>query len=159
LAAVPSPEDAFTLDPRLAADTLPLGRFPLSLLLLMNDATYPWCVLVPARAGIMEIHMLGVQDRNQLLAESCHLAERMAEGFSAHKMNVAALGNVVLQLHLHHVARFRDDPAWPGPVWGRAPRVPYDERGLAAFRERLLPTLKEGFRAEGPGPTPPTSRP
>jgi diadenosine tetraphosphate (Ap4A) HIT family hydrolase len=154
LAAVPSPEDGFSLDPRLAADTIRLGRFPLSLLLLMNDATYPWCILVPARAGIMEIHMLGAQDRNRLLAESCHLAERMAARFSAHKMNVAALGNVVPQLHLHHVARYRNDPAWPHPVWGRAPRVPYDTAGLAAFRERLLPALGEGFRAEGATPRP-----
>jgi len=142
------PEDGFALDPRLAADTLSLGRFPLSLLLLMNDATYPWCVLVPRRAGVTEIFDLAPADRAQLLAESCHLGERLKATFSAHKLNVAALGNIVPQLHLHHVARFRDDPAWPQPVWGRAPRVPYDLGGLAAFREKLLPALAEGFRAD-----------
>lgn len=142
-----SPEAGFSLDPRLAADTVPLGRFPLSLLLLMNDATYPWCVLVPRRAGIREIHQLAPGDRAQLLAESCHLAERLAARFSGDKLNVAALGNVVPQLHLHHVVRRRDDPAWPHPVWGRAPRVPYDEGEIAAFKARLSPVLEEGFRA------------
>ena len=141
-------EEGFALDARLAADTVPLGRFPLSLLLLMDDATYPWCVLVPRRAGVTEIFQLAPDDRAQLLAESCHLAEALVERFAAHKLNVAALGNVVPQLHLHHVARFRHDPAWPHPVWGRAPRVPYDGQGIAAFRERLRPALAAGFRAD-----------
>jgi diadenosine tetraphosphate (Ap4A) HIT family hydrolase len=149
---MPSPQDdsgaGFALDPRLAADTLPLGRFPLSLLLLMNDTTYPWCVLVPRRARVTEIFELGPADRAQLLVESCHLGQRMRECFAARKMNVAALGNLVPQLHLHHVARFSDDPAWPHPVWGRVPRVPYDFAGVAAFRERLLPALSDGFRAD-----------
>lgn len=153
------PEDGFSLDPRLAADTVPLGRFPLSLLLLMNDATYPWCVLVPRRAGVTELFDLAPADRAQLLAESCHLGERMVEHFAAHKLNVAALGNIVPQLHLHHVARFRDDPAWPHPVWGRAPRVPYDPGALAAFRERLLPALAEGFRPDGRDVRPASPRP
>lgn len=137
----------FRLDDRLAADTVVLGRFPLSLLLLMNDARFPWCILVPRREGVTEIHRLGADDRAALLAESCRLAERMQAAFGADKMNVAALGNVVPQLHLHHVARFRGDAAWPHPVWGRGPAVPYAPEALAAARRTVAEGLGGGFEA------------
>jgi diadenosine tetraphosphate (Ap4A) HIT family hydrolase len=135
----------FSLHPRLAADTLRLGRFPLSLLLLMDDARYPWLLLVPERADVREIYELGPADRAQLLAESCHLAARLAAGFGAHKLNVAALGNVVPQLHLHHVVRYRHDAAWPHPVWGRGNPVPYPKGALAEVRARVTGLLAEGF--------------
>ncbi|PLX84217.1 MAG: HIT family protein [Desulfuromonas sp.] len=137
----------FTLDSRLQNDTIPLGRFDLSLLLLMNDASYPWCILVPRRKEIREIYQLAPDDQRQLLWESSHLSERLATAFGADKMNVAALGNVVPQLHLHHVVRYRSDPAWPAPVWGRAPAVFYTPEGLREVRGKLAGLL-ENFREQ-----------
>lgn len=131
----------FSLDPRLCSDTVNLGRFPLSLLLLMNDSSYPWLILVPQREGAQEIYRLKPEDQLQLLRESSHLAATLAAVFAPDKLNIAALGNVVPQLHLHHVVRYRNDPAWPSPVWGKTPAVPYRPEQLAALRERLLPRL------------------
>ncbi|MCM2263874.1 MAG: HIT domain-containing protein [Desulfuromonadales bacterium] len=131
----------FALDPHLQRDTIVLGRFSLSLLLLMNDRTYPWLILVPQRPDLREIFELTPVDRQQLLDESCHLAETLAALFSPDKLNIAALGNLVPQLHLHHVVRYRNDPAWPAPVWGKAPAVPYRPEQIASFRTRLLPHL------------------
>lgn len=115
----------FELDPRLAADTTVLGDFVLSRVLLMNDSRYPWVILVPRQANLAEIYQLSKTDQQQLLKESSFVAEVMANNFSADKMNVAALGNVVKQLHIHHVARFNADESWPAPVWGRGQAVPY----------------------------------
>ena len=133
----------FTLDPRLEQDTLCLGAFPLSLLLLMNDSTYPWLILVPQRPEIREIYQLDPADQQQLLVESSHLAEVLAGLLHPDKLNIAALGNVVPQLHLHHVVRYRSDPAWPAPVWGKAPPVSYLPAQLGALRASLLPRLKD----------------
>lgn len=108
----------FELDPQLQNDTVVLGEFPLSLVLMSRDANYPWCILVPRRKGVYAVHHLAQEDRLQLMKESCHLAEVMADVFVPDRMNVAALGNVVPQLHVHHVARFKTDAAWPRPVWG-----------------------------------------
>ncbi|MBU0498656.1 MAG: HIT domain-containing protein [Gammaproteobacteria bacterium] len=102
----------------------------------MNDSRYPWLILVPRRQGLREIHHLDGADRLLLWDESCRVAEFMERRFQPDKLNVAALGNLVPQLHLHHIARFQDDPAWPGPVWGHSPFVPYaEEEGLALVRE------------------------
>lgn len=131
----------FTLESRLQDDTFALGRFPLSLLLLMNDRTYPWLILVPQREGIREIFELAPDDRQQLIEESSHLAATLATLFHADKLNIAALGNMVPQLHLHHVVRFRGDPAWPAPVWGKTPAVPYRPEQVETLREQLLPLL------------------
>ena len=139
---------AFELDPRLAADTVPLGQSPGCLLLLMNERRYPWLILVPRRAGVREIYELTPGERAALLEQSCVVAETLAREFSAHKLNVAALGNVVPQLHLHHVARFRGDPAWPGPVWGHSPREPYGADELEAVRQRMLSALRQVFPFE-----------
>jgi diadenosine tetraphosphate (Ap4A) HIT family hydrolase len=139
----------FILDPRLQNDTILLGHFPLSLLLLMNDCTYPWLILVPQRPDIREIYELPLPDRQQLLNESCHLAERLTALFQPDKLNVAALGNVVPQLHLHHVVRYRSDPAWPAPVWGKAPAAAYRPEQVAALRGRLLPRLTEFSASPG----------
>ncbi|QLH40278.1 MAG: HIT domain-containing protein [Defluviicoccus sp.] len=112
----------FELHPTLAADTRVVGGLSLSLLLMMDDATWPWVILVPQRASIREIHELSVADRAILIDEVAKVSEAMAMLFAPDKLNVAALGNVVSQLHVHVVARFRDDPAWPAPVWGRCRR-------------------------------------
>lgn len=136
----------FTLDPRLARDTFCLGAFPLSLLLLMNDSTYPWLILVPQRPAIHEIYQLAPADQQQLLVESSHLAKVLAGLLHPDKLNIAALGNVVPQLHLHHVVRYRSDPAWPAPVWGKAPAVPYLPTQVEALRTGLCPRL-ESFTA------------
>ena len=104
---------------RLAADCIRLGRLPLSHLLLMNDSNYPWFILVPARDGIREIYQLEAADRTLLLDESCALSEFIMDYYKGEKLNVAALGNQVPQLHLHHIVRYASDPAWPGPIWGK----------------------------------------
>ena len=131
----------FKLDSALAGDTLILGRFPLSLVLLSRDANYPWCILVPQRPDVREIHHLGEEDRMQLMRESCHLSEVMADLFVPDKMNVAALGNQVPQLHMHHVARLKTDGAWPNPVWGVQPAKAYTEEALQERASRLRSAL------------------
>jgi diadenosine tetraphosphate (Ap4A) HIT family hydrolase len=131
----------FTLHPQLAADTIILGQLPLSLLLLHKDSQYPWCILVPQRENIREIFQLDDLDRQQLMSESCQLAEVMNQVFCPHKLNIAALGNLVPQLHLHHVARFEHDPTWPQPIWGRLPPVEYTENALETRIQILLDAL------------------
>lgn len=122
----------FQLHPRLEQDCKEIGRFKLSRLLLMNDSQYPWCILVPEREDISEIYQLTTSDQQQLQQESCLLSEKMAELYDADKMNVAAIGNMVPQLHLHHIVRYRTDPAWPAPVWGSSEPIPYDKKQLKA---------------------------
>ncbi len=102
----------FKLDSRLAADTVDLGAFPLCQVLLMNDSHYPWFILVPRRSGATEIYHLTPSEQQQLMRESSYLAESLADLFAARKRNVAPLGNVVAQLHIHHVVRQEDDAAW-----------------------------------------------
>jgi diadenosine tetraphosphate (Ap4A) HIT family hydrolase len=133
----------FELHPRLKADTFALGDFPLCRLLLMNDAQYPWCILVPRREGAREIYRLHEQDQQQLLRESAQLSRAMMDAFSGHKLNVAALGNVVPQLHVHHIVRFPGDAAWPGPVWGRHAPRPY----AAAERAAVVASLRDHLPA------------
>lgn len=135
----------FTLHPQLAADTIHIGQFESSQLLLMNDSQYPWFILVPRFEGVTEIFQLDQDDRNQLMQESCWLSEALKDGFSADKINVAALGNMVSQLHIHHIARYREDPAWPGPVWGKLPAVAYSEEQLAECVGRLQRVLTSGL--------------
>jgi diadenosine tetraphosphate (Ap4A) HIT family hydrolase len=127
----------FSLDPRLQNDTFDCGRFPLCRLLLMNDSTYPWFILVPQREGIQEIHQLSDADRQQFWAESHQLSLWMENYFNFDKLNIAALGNVVSQLHLHHVGRCHGDPAWPGPVWGHRPAVPYSPEETDVLRSAV----------------------
>ncbi len=131
----------FELDPQLQADTVVLGQFPLSLVLLSRDANYPWCILVPRRKGVYAMHHLAEGDRQQLMKESCHLSEVMADLFVPDRMNVAALGNVVAQLHLHHVARFKSDAAWPKPIWGVVDAKEYSEADLKSRVSRLRSAL------------------
>jgi diadenosine tetraphosphate (Ap4A) HIT family hydrolase len=137
-------ETRFVLNPRLEADSTPIGRFSLCHARLMLDSRYPWVLLIPARSGVREIHELDRDDRYALIDESSAVASKMAVLFGAEKMNIAALGNVVSQLHVHHIARFERDPAWPNPVWGRFPSLPYDAESLririARLRDAFLET-------------------
>ncbi|MEG5265686.1 HIT domain-containing protein [Pseudomonas sp. JDS28PS106] len=139
----------FVLDSRLVQDTLPMGDFPLCRLLLSNDSNYPWFILVPRRASISEVFELEPVDQLRLWQETTVLAERLKEVFEADKLNVAALGNVVSQLHMHVIVRRRNDAAWPAPVWGRHPAVPYTEEQVDAIREKLKQVLTNDFRFEG----------
>lgn len=142
----------FTLDPRLDADCLPLGRFALCRLLLMNDTTYPWLILVPERVGISELFELDPADQAALTAETALVGRMLKALCAADKINIAALGNVVAQLHVHVIARFATDPAWPAPVWGRAPAQPYKPDAAARMRARVasaLDTLADGPGANG----------
>lgn len=136
----------FELDARLRADTIALGESALSLLLLMNERRYPWLILVPKRAGLSELFELTENERALLVEESAAVARSLSEGFKADKINVGALGNVVRQLHVHHVARYVGDPAWPGPVWGHSPREPYESSALASVRATLEAKLAGRFR-------------
>ena len=128
----------FYIHPQLEKDTFLLGRFPLSIALLMNDMNWPWIVLVPEREGAREIYDMYESDQVQLLRESASLARAMALGFAAEKMNIAMLGNVVPQLHVHHIVRHNNDPAWPAPVWGKLPARPYSP----AERDAMINKLK-----------------
>lgn len=136
-AAAGDREAGFVLDPRLEADTIHLGDLPLSQALLMNDARFPWLILVPRRAGASEIAALAEADAAALMGEIRLAARVLADIALPDKTNVGALGNVVTQLHVHVVARFRSDPAWPGPVWGHGARVPYPPHAAHALVERL----------------------
>ena len=127
----------FELHPQLAANTFRVGESDLNLLLLMNDRNYPWFILVPKREDIRELFQLPQRDQYQMTDESGLLAETLMDSFQAHKVNVAALGNVVPQLHLHHIARYTDDPCWPKPVWGQVPAVPYDDTGRQDVADKL----------------------
>jgi diadenosine tetraphosphate (Ap4A) HIT family hydrolase len=124
----------FELHPRLEADTVEVARLALCRVLLLKDANYPWLVLVPARPEIREIHELSPADRAILIEEMAMVGERLQGLFKADKINVAALGNVVPQLHIHIIARFSTDPAWPKPVWGVVPAKEYEP---SAQEERL----------------------
>lgn len=117
----------FSLHPQLVADTLPAFELRLSTVRLMNCRAVPWLVMVPQRAGLREILDLDAADREIFWAEITDTAERLTAVCHPHKLNIAALGNVVPQLHVHIVARFENDPAWPKPVWGNIPMEPYSE--------------------------------
>lgn len=116
------------IHPQLIADTHYLGKLELNHCLLMDDSRYPWIILVPDVADAKEIYQLSAQDRIQLLNESCMVQKMMVELFQPDKLNLGALGNIVPQLHLHHIARYGDDPAWPGPVWGHSSALPYSTK-------------------------------
>ena len=139
----------FQLHERLMTDTLLVGEFPLCLL-LSRDANYPWTILVPKRADIKEIYQLNSADRNQLLHESCVLAEAMQGLFSPDKLNIATIGNMVPQLHMHHVARTKTDAAWPGPVWGAVTAIDYSEETLASIQVSLQTRLADELLNKNP---------
>lgn len=115
----------FVLAPQLDADTFEVGDLALSRVLLMNDARFPWVILVPRRSGASELVDLAPADHRALTDEIRQTSTALRELFRPDKLNVAALGNMVPQLHVHVIARFRHDAAWPAPVWGTRPAPPY----------------------------------
>lgn len=131
----------FELHPRLAEDSSYLGDLPLCAVLLAKDANYPWFILVPRVPGITEIYQLDEAQREALMGESCAFAQRLQRAFAADKLNVAALGNMVPQLHLHHIARYQSDAAWPGPVWGAVPARAYPADERRAVIEKMSAAL------------------
>ena len=134
--------ESFSLHERLAADTAPVAELTLCTLRLMKDARFPWAILIPRRPAIREIHQLTQADQRQLLAEITRLSAAMEREWGADKMNVAALGNMVPQLHIHVIARFAGDAAWPGPVWGAGAAEAYGEAALSRTIERLNAALR-----------------
>ena len=135
-------EAGVTLDPRLQADTRHVATLPLCELRLMDDTRYPWLVLVPRRAGMVEIADLAEAEQRQLWQEANQAAAALRAVAACDKLNLGALGNIVRQLHLHVVARTEGDAAWPGPVWGSGAAMPYAAEALtarlAALRQRLV---------------------
>ena len=131
----------WVLDQKLADDSVFVVDWPLSQLRLINDSRFPWLVLVPRVSNIEEIFQLSGEDQQQLLQESSQLAKALSTFFAADKLNVAALGNVVRQLHVHHIVRYVDDCCYPSPVWGVGEAVPYTDAGLQKRLEVLLSVL------------------
>jgi diadenosine tetraphosphate (Ap4A) HIT family hydrolase len=125
-------ETGWSLHPQLAADTVPVCDLALSRLLVMNDANFPWLILVPRRAGVSEIIDLG-DEQSVLMDEIARVSRALKDETCCDKLNVAAIGNVVPQLHIHVVARRKDDAAWPKPVWGALPRRDYGADAIARF--------------------------
>jgi diadenosine tetraphosphate (Ap4A) HIT family hydrolase len=134
-------EPSFALDPRLLADTAFVADLPLSSLRLMRDATYPWLVLVPRQPGLVELTDLPRDDRLALMDEIAAVSDALKAETRCVKLNVAAIGNIVRQLHIHVVARYEEDAAWPGPVWGRHPAVAYAPEVEATLVKRLASRL------------------
>lgn len=124
----------FSLAPELQRDCIELADWPLCKVLLMNDSQYPWFILVPRVAGVKEIIDLSEELQITFLQESGKLSKLLQQVFSPDKLNVAALGNMVPQLHVHHIARFTTDSAWPAPIWGKLPAVPYSDEQIEQLR-------------------------
>jgi diadenosine tetraphosphate (Ap4A) HIT family hydrolase len=127
----------WSLHPQLARDTVEVGDLALSRLLAMNDANYPWVILVPRRAAVVEIIDLDASDRTRLMSEIAQVSAALKQLTACDKLNVAAIGNVVPQLHVHVVARRTDDSAWPKPVWGAVPARPYRDEDVRSFAASL----------------------
>jgi diadenosine tetraphosphate (Ap4A) HIT family hydrolase len=134
-------EPGWSLHPQLDNDTAPVGDLTLSRVLAINDADYPWLILVPRRTGVIEIIDLGV-DAPRLMEEILLVSRTLKDVTGCDKLNVAALGNVVPQLHVHIIARRTSDPAWPNPVWGKNPPCPYEAGALARFTVALRKLLR-----------------
>ena len=139
----PTPSPNWELDPRLARDTVAIGDMPLSRALLSKDANYPWLLLVPRRPGAVELADLDPSEQTRLIGEIAHAGRALKALTSCDKINIAALGNVVAQLHVHVIARSREDAAWPKPVWNVVPARPYRQDALdpllAQLKQRLTP--------------------
>src|SRR5690554_57936 len=127
----------FKLDERLLKDTVALGDLALCRVLLMNDSRYPWLILVPRCADMSEVFQLSAAEQQQLWQETSHVGQVLKDVFQADKINIATLGNVVKQLHMHVVVRMQDDAAWPAPVWGNGAARAYTGEALAAMLARL----------------------
>jgi diadenosine tetraphosphate (Ap4A) HIT family hydrolase len=130
-----------SLDPRLAMDSIAIGKFALCEVRLQDDARFPWLVLVPQREGLIELFDLSEAERATAIEEVSQCGAALRAVTQCFKINVGALGNIVRQLHIHIVARNESDVAWPGPVWGASARVPYGETEKAELIARLRSAL------------------
>lgn len=128
---------SWSLHPQLERDTIPFGDLPLSRVLIINDANYPWLLLVPRRHGAVELIDLNEVERAQLMTEIARVSSVLKEVTECDKLNVAALGNAVPQLHVHIIARRKTDKAWPKPVWGAVPPISHDSKELDRFMEAM----------------------
>lgn len=135
--------NTFHLHPQLARDSFVLGDLELSRLLLINDEQFPWCVLVPRRSNIQDIYQLTEVDQKLLWQESSQLSNAMMSIFKGEKMNIAALGNMVPQLHVHHIVRYKNDKAWPKPIWGEFPMVPYSDKKAQDIEHKIAQELPQ----------------
>jgi diadenosine tetraphosphate (Ap4A) HIT family hydrolase len=133
--------DAFSLDPRLAADTIAVADLPLSAVRLMRDRRFPWLVLAPRRPGLVELADLPHDDRATLMEEVVQAGAALRAAAAVEKLNVGALGNIVRQLHVHVVGRRAGDPAWPRPVWGAGAPEPYSPGEAETLAARIVAAL------------------
>jgi diadenosine tetraphosphate (Ap4A) HIT family hydrolase len=131
----------FSLHPQLAQDTVAIGDLPLSRLLVHKDANYPWLLLVPRGADLVEISDLDAHDRTQLMNEISDVAQALKDITRCDKLNIAAIGNMVSQLHVHIVARRTTDAAWPRPVWGAVPAIAYRDNDLQTLTNAIARQL------------------
>ncbi len=131
----------FVLDKQLKADSAAIGRLMLCEVCLLDDSRFPWLVLVPRRRELVEIIDLTTDERALLMEEVTKAARALKSITECYKLNVAALGNQVRQLHIHVIARFKNDAAWPAPVWGKGARVPYQVKA----REDLIAKLRQAL--------------
>lgn len=134
---------SFDLDPRFVKDSIHIADLSLCQLRLQNDRRYPWLVLIPKLNGLTEVHQLNSKDQHQLMAESSAVAQVLEQVTGCDKINVANLGNVVSQLHWHVVARFEQDEAWPGPIWGVGQSIPYPDKKRAELVDSILDALQQ----------------
>ncbi len=133
--------DRFELHSQLAKDTHPVGQTDLCEVLLSRDARYPWLILVPRQAGLREMHAMSNADQMRLMTDITHISKAMQKVWQADMVNVAALGNMVPQLHIHIIMRYRDDAAWPGPIWGVGAAQHYSDAALTDALTRAASCL------------------
>ena len=132
----------FCLDSRLTNDTINIGKLQLSRVLLMNDSRYHWIILVPELDNIYEWTDLSKEDQGTLHGESLLIQKALKDLYGGQSLNIGKLGNIVSQFHLHHIVRFENDPAWPGPVWGHSSAVNYSSQEL----ELRISEIKKALR-------------
>ena len=133
----------FTLHPKLVDDTIEIGDLPVCRVLLMNDRQFPWLILAPRRANITELYQLKKNDLAQAQQESLLVSQVMMLHFNGERLNTGAIGNLVPQLHLHHIVRFKNDPVWPKPVWGNIKAIPYTNDELSDIKATLQHLIKD----------------
>jgi len=138
----------FELDSRLQNDCFLVGSFPLCRMLLLNDKNFPWIILVPRVTGVTEIIQLSSEQQQQLLDESGIVSRLLLDHFSCDKLNTGAIGNIVSQLHVHHIARRHNDPCWPGVVWGYGKGLAYNEAEKSALINKIQSLLSHAWDFE-----------
>ena len=133
----------FKLHEMLQRDTIEIAKLSLSNLQLMNDSNYPWFILVPRVTAVVDVYQLSESEQIQYLIESSQLSKILMELYQGKKMNIAALGNMCPQLHIHHIVRFENDIAWPNPVWGAFPAKPYSDDEITEIKKTVLKLLSD----------------